>query len=161
MGLLQEVNWAQTKAQDPACPQGSPCPLIAVRLDHSKQFFAEGHVPEAAEVLLVDQGRAEAMMQSSQHKRVAGAPQQDALEDMILSHANGRHEVVRRARSRQGCGIPAVEVGRVGDQRGIRFELGHYAFLDALEWLKEGRLDVEVEVKLVTEALPLSRPWRW
>ena len=33
----------------------------------------------------------------------------------------------------------------MGDQRGIRFELGHYAFLDALEWLKEGRLDVEIE----------------
>ena len=95
--------------------------------------------------LLVDQGRTEAMVQGRQHKRVAGAPQQDVLEDMILSRANGRHEVVRRARRRQGCGIPAVEVGRVGDQRGIRFELGHDAFLDGLEWLKEGRLNVEVE----------------
>ena len=61
---------------------------------------------------------------------------------MILSRANGCHEVVRRAGRRQGCGIPAVEVGCVGDQRGIRFELGHDAFLDALEWLKEGRLNV-------------------
>ena len=54
MGLLQEIYGAQTKAQDPTCRQGSPCPLIAVRLDHPKQFLAEGHVPETAEVLLVD-----------------------------------------------------------------------------------------------------------
>ena len=67
MGLLQEVDGAQTKAQDPACCQGGPCPLIAVRLDHSKQFFAESHVPEAAEVLLVNQGRTKAMMQGRQH----------------------------------------------------------------------------------------------
>ena len=53
-------------------------------------------------------------------KRVAGAPQQDALEDMILARADGRHEVVRRARGRQSDGIPPVEVGRMGDQGFVR-----------------------------------------
>ena len=76
---------------------------------------------------------------------MAGAPQQDALEDMILSRADGRHEVVRRVRGRQSVGIPSVEVGRMGDQGFVRLELGHNAFLDALEWLKECRFDVEVK----------------
>ena len=48
MGLLQQIYGAKAKAQ------GRPCPLIAVRLNHPKQFLGEGHVPETAEVLLVN-----------------------------------------------------------------------------------------------------------
>ena len=61
MSLLQEIDGAKATAQDPTCLQGRTCFLVAVRFDHPKQLLAEGHVPEAAEVLLVDKGRAEAM----------------------------------------------------------------------------------------------------